>query len=282
MQTVEKNKTILVNGKYSTNISAKDRGLQYGHGLFETIAITNRQLEYWDRHTARLIRGCQQLLIDPPDLILLKKEALQLADQFSLDKQGKAVLKITITCGKGGRGYRTPASQNSTRILSISDWPYLDENIDPVVIRLCETRLSLNCRLAGIKHLNRLEQVMARSEWLGTNIAEGIMLNDADHVIEGTMSNLFFVKNNSLCTPQITQSGIQGIMREVILELASKLNIKTSIDDFTLTDIKYADELFLCNSLIKIWPVKNLITDETTTYNDPGNITEKLMLQLTS
>ncbi|MFK8066720.1 MAG: aminodeoxychorismate lyase [Gammaproteobacteria bacterium] len=282
MQDAEINETILVNGEYSADVSIKDRGLQYGHGLFETIAIKNGQLEYWDKHTARLIRGCQQLLISPPDPVLLKKEALLLTDQFSSDQKFQAVLKITVTCGEGGRGYKTPDPQNPTRILSISKWLYPEKNIEPVVIRLCKSRLSSNATLSGIKHLNRLEQVLARSEWSDPDIAEGIMLNGANHVIEGTMSNLFFVKNNTLCTPDLTQSGIQGIMREVILELANQSGFQTSIDNFTLTDIFEADELFLSNSLIKIWPVKTLIAKETITYNSPGDLTKNLISELTS
>ena len=274
MQAAEFKKTILVNGEESAVFSVQDRGLQYGHGLFETIAIKQGRLQDWDRHMVRLIKGCEQLSIKSPDLLVLKKEAQQLSD---LVEQG--VLKILYTCGEGGRGYRTPEESQPNRILSLSEWPdYPEGNTQTgVTIRLCETRLGSNPALAGIKHLNRLEQVLARSEWSDTGVLEGLMLDIRGQVIEGTMSNVFFVRNDTLCTPTLTQAGVAGIMREIVLELAEKLGVSTYIDDFTPTDIFQADEVFLTNSLIGIWPVNKILSDQNVTYNLPGRVTSKLI-----
>ncbi len=274
MQAAELKKTILVNGEESAVFPIQDRGLQYGHGLFETIAIKQGQLQDWDRHMVRLIKGCEKLSIKSPDLLVLKKEAQQLSDSV---EQG--VLKVLYTCGEGGRGYRTPEESQPNRILSLSEWPdYPEGNTQTgVTIRLCETRLGSNPALAGIKHLNRLEQVLARSEWSDTEVSEGLMLDIRGQVIEGTMSNVFFVRNDTLCTPALTQSGVAGIMRELVLELAEKLGINTYIDDFTPTDIFQADEVFLTNSLIGIWPVNKILSDQNVTYNLPGRVTSKLI-----
>lgn len=280
MQPADFERNILVNGEYSENFPVMDRGLHYGHGLFETIAIKQGQCQHWDRHMTRLIKGCSQLSMTPPDLSLLYKEATQLSAQA--DQIGQAVLKIIYTCGSGGRGYRTPDETQSNRLIILSEWPdYPDTNTQTgIVLRLCETRLSSNPALAGLKHLNRLEQVLARSEWSDPDIAEGLMLDGHGQVIEGTMSNLFFVKNDTLCSPELTQSGVKGIMRDYVLELAEKLGIHTYIDDFTPADVFQANEVFLTNSLIGIWPVNKILSDEPVRYNLPGRITSILIDQM--
>ena len=267
-------KNVLVNGEDSAVFPVSDRGLQYGHGVFETIAIKEGQPEHWDQHMARLVKGCVQLSIKKPDLSLLKKEALQLANNID-----KAVVKIIYTGGEGDRGYKTPELPLPNRILSISEWPdYPHQNfLTGVVVRLCENRLGSNPILAGIKHLNRLEQILARSEWTDSEIAEGIMLDMQGHVIEGTMSNVFFVKNNTLCTPQLNQCGVAGVMREVVLDLAESFGINIYIDDFTPGDIFQADELFLTNSLIGIWAVNKIFSDNPIVYDQPGTITSRLI-----
>ncbi len=275
MHSAETKNTVLVNGEITADISVHDRGLQYGHGLFETIAIKDGELKYWDQHMARLIDGCARLLIKSPDISLLLKEALVLM----ADVEGKAVLKIIYTSGGEGRGYKSPEKMTPNRILSCSDWPnYPEENFQSgVTVRLCETRLGINSSLAGIKHLNRLEQVLARSEWSDPDIAEGLMLDQQGLLKEATMSNVFFVKDNTLCTPDLTQSGVAGIMRKVVLDQAENLAIRTYIDDFTPADIFQADEVFLTNSLIEIWPIKKILSEETINLTQPKTITTKLI-----
>lgn len=275
MHSAETKNTVLVNGEITADISVRDRGLQYGHGLFETIAVKDGELKYWDQHMDRLIDGCARLFIKSPDLSLLLKEASSLAAQT----KGKAVLKIVYTCGAGGRGYKAPEQMYPTRILSLSDWPnYPEENFHSgVTVRLCETRLGINSSLAGIKHLNRLEQVLARSEWNDSEIAEGLMLDQQGLLKEATMSNVFFVKDNTLCTPDLSQCGVAGIMRKAVLDQAENLSVRTYIDDFTPADIFQADEVFLTNSLIGIWPIKKILSEETINFDQPKTITTKLI-----
>jgi 4-amino-4-deoxychorismate lyase len=124
-----------------------------------------------------------------------------------------------------------------------------------VTTRICETPLGCNPRLAGIKHLNRLEQVLARSEWEDPAIQEGIMLDSDGHIIEGTMSNLFLISNNMLYTPDLSRCGVTGVMREVVIELANSLGISVKSITMHRSMLEEGDELFLTNSLIGIWPV---------------------------
>ena len=247
----------LLNGAKTDSISLQDRGLQYGDGLFETIALRNGRLEFWHNHMQRLTSGCQRLNIPAPDQEQLLQEA-----HYLCDGQSQAVLKIIVTRGQGGRGYRAPSMSDITpnRILSLHNWPdYPATNTSSgIVARYCITRLGINPALAGIKHLNRLEQVLARSEWDDESIFEGFMLDTEAHIIEATMSNLFFVKSGRLCTPDLSNCGVAGIMRNVILSIAHKSHISTDVGQFDRNDINHADELFISNSLIGICPVRQL------------------------
>jgi len=247
----------LLNGETSDSLSLQDRGLQYGDGLFETIAVRNMQFEFWQRHMQRLLDGCQRLRIPLPDPEHLLAEARTL-----LDGRSDAVLKIIITRGQGGRGYRAPteSATKPSRILAVYDLPdYPAENqANGIIARYCETRLGTSPTLAGIKHLNRLEQVLARSEWQDETVFEGLMLAAHGRVTEGTMSNLFFVKEDTLCSPDLSNAGVAGIMREVILEIAYQQNVLVEIAHFSKADLKAADEIFICNSLIGAWPVRQL------------------------
>lgn len=124
--------------------------------------------------------------------------------------------------------------------------------------RICLTRLGQNTALAGIKHLNRLEQVLARREWGDPDIREGLLLDAEGNVVEGTMSNLFAIQGSTLVTPDLTRCGVAGIMRTVVLEQAAGLGLGVSVQPLPLAEVEQADELFLTNSLIGVWPVIGL------------------------
>ncbi len=246
---------MLVNGESVTHLSAADRGLQYGDGLFETIAVVAGSPSLWQQHIDRLGCGCERLGIPFPGEELLRQEALQ-----EIGAVEQAVLKIIITRGEGRRGYRPPSAPKPSRLLEASPWPdYPPENArEGVVARICSTRVATNSSLAGIKHLNRLPQVMARQEWSDPEIAEGLMLDERDRVISGTMSNLFLLHGDELWTPDLSRSGVSGIMRGVVLATAKQLKIPVQIKELTVDDLTGSDALFLTNSLIGVWPIREL------------------------
>ncbi len=247
---------LLINGQYQTQLSVSDRGFQYGDGVFETLEIINGQLLFLDEHLQRLTLGCKKLRLPMPAVELLIFEA----DKLSKDCE-HGVLKIILTRGIGGRGYQQPQPIQVTRIFSLHPYPDYSSDFQKlgINVRICQQRLGLNPSLAGIKHLNRLEQVLARSEWNDTEIQEGVMLDIDGNVIEGTMTNIFFIRDKILYTPSLEQAGIAGIMRNFILQTAQKIDIQIIQARCSITQLFAADEIFMTNSVIGIWPVKNLV-----------------------
>lgn len=245
----------LLNGEQKQCIDFSDRGFQYGDGLFETIEVLNGAPLFLDQHLQRLLGGCQRLFIPSPDTDILLKEARQLSAESK-----HAVLKLIMTRGSGGRGYRQPDSPQPTRLFSLHPFPDYPEHFkqNGVAIRFCQHILGINPSLAGIKHMNRLEQILARAEWDDLAFQEGLMMNNHQHIIEGTMSNLFIVKNKTLYTPLVDQCGVAGILRGIVIRLAKKNGISVIEKNILQTEVLAADEVFLSNSIIGIWPVKKI------------------------
>ncbi len=259
----------IINGRMTDCVASTDRGLLYGDGLFETIAVVECEPGHWQQHLQRLQAGCARLGIEAVDELLLSEECRQLVDGV-----GRAVVKIIVTRGSGGRGYRVPARPAPTRMLQLHDWPEFPPACarQGVALRICDIRLGHNPRLAGIKHLNRLEQVLARQEWDDTGIMEGLLLDSESNLVEGTMSNLFLVRDGVLLTPDLQRCGVAGIMRSQLLECAGQISINTEICQLGMVDLHEAEEVFICNSLIGIWPV---ISIDDRKYNR-GIITSRL------
>lgn len=244
---------ILLNGKPQEVIPATDRGLHYGDGLFETIAICNGKPQFWHAHMERLRDGCARLAIPMPEVGCLEEETARLSAGIE-----RAVIKIIITRGSGGRGYRSPESPEPQRLVMRYPWPEYEIPREGIALRVCETPLACNPRLAGIKHLNRLEQVLARNEWRDEAVLEGLMLDLDGHVIEGTMSNLFAVRDGVLITPDLTRCGVAGVMRRQVLSIAQKLGVVCEMLNLRADELTAMDELFVTNSIIGIWPVARL------------------------
>ena len=187
--------------------------------------------------------------------MLLQREAEQMAAGAN-----HAVLKLIVSRGQGGRGYRQPDDIHPTRLFSLHPYPSYPDSYrsEGITARICRHRLGLNPALAGIKHLNRLEQIMARAEWRTEDIQEGLMLDQKGFVIEGTMSNVFCIKEQRLFTAPIERCGVAGIVRGIVLSLAGALNINVKEAYFTADQLRQADEIFVTNSVIGIWPIREL------------------------
>jgi 4-amino-4-deoxychorismate lyase len=242
----------LVDGEISDRISAADRGLQYGDGLFETIAVVAGQPRFWQGHMDRLSAGCVQLgLPVTPQAVLLRELVTVSAGQ------SKCIVKIILTRGVSGRGYESGIPAGSNRIVSSHTWPQVEG--DPVTLgiraRICDLRLGIQPVLGGIKHLNRLEQVMARREWDDPSIQEGILLDREDHVICGVSSNIFLICSGRLLTPRLDRCGVRGVMRSAIL---SAFRERCEQRRMMLDMLPEADEVFICNSVRGVLPVTRI------------------------
>lgn len=267
---------ILINGQAEDRIHVQDRGLQYGDGVFETIAFRDGKAEFLTDHLARLYTGCERLKI-PLESDVLEPELMQVIRHLS----GDCVIKIIITRGTGGRGYNIEHTGPASRIISTHDLPVFpaDRHLG-IQVRLCEQRLAINPSLAGIKHLNRLEQILARAEWQDSQIAEGLMFDSHDWLREGTMSNIFLVRDGRLLTPALNDCGIEGIMRQQLIQLAEQSGIDVEMTSLDREDLLEADECFVCNSLIGIWPVTEIINIRNDLSHGPVTRALQRMLEL--
>lgn len=263
----------IVNGRENGCIAISDRGFQYGDGVFETLAVWRGEPLAWESHLERLSMGCARLAIPMPAAALLHQESASLCGGIE-----RAVLKITLTRGEAGRGYRHEAGA-PTRVISVWPWPQYPKSHreQGVRVRLCETRISNQPRLAGIKHLNRLEQVLARAEW-GDEFAEGLMLDAQGVVVGGTMTNLFVVVGDTLVTPELAQSGIAGVTRRLVMECARELGWACREEGIAPEALLQADELFLTNSIIGVWPIAEY-QQRRFTVGDKTRAIQKILIE---
>jgi 4-amino-4-deoxychorismate lyase len=265
----EEGRPVLINGEKVSTIPLNDRALAYGDGLFETIRYCNGRLLFEDLHLQRLANGCARLQLDY-DADALARE-MELALQLGNAPDG--ILKIIVSRGSGGRGYRPPR-QTATRILTLHALPGHGNTPPALGIRafLCSHRMAIGGELAGIKHLNRLEQVLAAGEWPDDSFSEGLMLDVDGYLAEGTRSNVFFVRNGRLHTPNLSRCGIAGIMRQVLLQRYAE---RAETGYYTLADLHLADEVFVSNSVIGVWPLLSLQSRNAQISWDVGPVTRE-------
>ncbi|MCY4337513.1 MAG: aminodeoxychorismate lyase [Gammaproteobacteria bacterium] len=245
----------LVNGVPGGVISVHDRGLQFGDGVFETIAVQAGLPLCLEAHLQRLQQGCARLCIAVPEHALLQQEAQQLCVPVAA-----GVLKIIVTRGTGGRGYQPPAAISANRVLTVHERPVYPVAFYREGIRsyVCQRQLAIGSDLAGIKHLNRLEQVLLRQEVAATSCPEGVVTDPDGNVIEGSMSNLFMVKNGKLLTPDLGRAGVCGVVRGAIIKQRHVAGLAIEVKDIKLEELYEAEEVFYCNSVIGVWPVRSI------------------------
>ena len=251
---------MLINGKPGNTISIRDRGLLYGDGVFRTLRATQGKALHWPLHYLKLQYDCAKLGIACPDEALLRAELDQVLAQHP-----DGVVKLIVTRGEGARGYTPSVDAVPTRIWDFSPLPdYPPEwTTQGIKVYICSLRLSAQPRLACVKHLNRLENVLAAVELNdaqlhGEPAAEGLLLDAEGHLIEGTRSNLFLVSKGQLITPDLSRCGVAGIQRGRVMAWALQHGITLHVRDVWLEEALHADELFVVNSVIGLWPVCEL------------------------
>lgn len=247
--------SVMINGEDTRFLDFADRGLHYGDGVFTTLSLQGGVPVFFDRHLSRLQADANRLGIPLPAPELLRDEVRWVG--FA---KLEGVVKIMLTRGCGGRGYRCPERGDGTRIVSVHPKPDYPMSIRDAGVhaRFCKLRLGVNPRLAGIKHLNRLEQILARAEWSDEDIQEGLLLDHEGFLVEGVTSNVFLVHHGVLRTPRLDRCGVAGVMRGLVLDAARDLGMPVEEARIIPEKGLNADEMFITNSIIGLWPVSRL------------------------
>lgn len=263
---------VFVGTKAVDAVPPDDRGLAYGDGLFETMRAHRGDVPWWPAHWARLVAGAARLRLPLPDESRVRAEAVALLDGT------EGVLKLLVTRGSGGRGYAPPTAAVPTWLLSRHPPPSTPR--EGLVLRWCDTRLAIQPLLAGLKHCNRLEQVMARAEWLPaqggwatpsrqasdrvappdgplpaeTPVADdGLMRSTEGDVICATSANVFILHRGRWLTPAVDRCGIAGVCRRWVMATIDATEARLEV-----ADVEAADAVFLCNAVRGILPVARL------------------------
>jgi 4-amino-4-deoxychorismate lyase len=245
-----------VDGHPAAGLDLLDRGLHYGDGLFETIACRAGRPRFLDLHLERLSEGCRRLGIPYSDFAGL---AAQIRERAAT--RPACILKLILTRGSAtARGYAPRGDERPRTVLLQYAWPAEDPGPGEagVAVRTAQGRLGENPALAGIKHLNRLEQVLIRREWSDPAIREALVFSSSGQLVSGTMSNVFLVKNGRIVTPAMTLAGIRGVMRRVVMREAQRAQLQVTEEVIDAASLAGAQELFLTNAVIGIWPVRAL------------------------
>ena len=256
----------------ASGISPYERGLQFGDGLFETIACRGGIPRFLGWHLERLSLGCERLRIEVPDLPQIRDEVRMLASSAQ-----NSLVKIMLTRGVAtARGYAPSGHEKPTRVTFRFPWPHENPawSQDGVRVRIASLRVGENPALAGLKHLNRLEQILAKLE--SNDAEESLLFGSSGRLVSGTMSNVFVVRDSRLLTPRLDSFGVSGIMRRVVLAEAALLGIEAMECDLHAEDLATASEVFLTNARIGIWPVRAIDSKQL----QPGPMTRRLQKRL--
>lgn len=254
-------------------IDPGERGFHYGDGLFETIAVRNGQPRLWDYHVDRLTAGCKRLGIEVPRAAALRRR-LETALEESDHDTGFCIAKIIVTAGISQRGYGRSMQTPAAIYMGVYPGASLNKPayVKGVATMLCETRLAIGSPVAGLKTLNRIEQVLARSECLPTGAFEGLTRDADDRLICGTMSNLFIVKDEFIRTPSLERCGVAGTMRRFVIDLLAQEATNVDVVDLYEDDLIDADEVFIVNSQMGAVPVQRCGSHKWAIGNTTRNV----------
>jgi 4-amino-4-deoxychorismate lyase len=245
-----------IDGVPGVAVPADDRGLQYGDGVFETVLVRSQRARFLDAHLARLSQGCTRLGISIASLAMLRAEI----DAAVAVAPPLAVLKIIVTRGSAlRRGYAPQGDEMPRRLVSLWHAPPQDAAlVDGVTLCVASIRLGENPTLAGIKHLNRLENVLAAADSAARGAFDALLLDASGNLVSGAMSNVFLVRAGGLTTPLIQSCGVAGVMRGIVLRECAALGIAAAEERLTLNDLFSAAGVFITNARIGVVPVRRV------------------------
>ncbi len=241
----------IINGQEQSNISIFNRNFQYGDGLFETCVVKNNQILFWEKHLSRLDIGCRKLKIKNIEEEIWLKD---IKKALSLTSKKNCVLKLILSRGNSQRGYSYPDDILPVRVVIVSEMKNVQAK-ESFSLEYASSGYHSNPNLAGIKHCNRIEQILARSS---LKRDEAIMLDENQNIISVTQGNIYFIFGQSLVTPKLDRCGVIGSRRSLILELAELIELNVEQGNVSMNDAKKADEAFISNSIMGIKSVNSI------------------------
>ncbi len=252
-----------INGEPREHLPLTDRAIQFGDGFFTTARVRTGRIDLLSYHLERLAQAGERLLFAPLDWAALEREMKQLAEQ-----RQDGVLKVIISRGSGGSGYSAAGCGAPLRIITDADAParyplWRDQGVS---LTLSPVRLGCNPWLAGIKHLNRLEQILIRirlEQVAGAQ--EAVVLDTRGYVAECCAANIFWRRGGEVYTPGLEQSGVAGVMRRHIMALLAGSSFNLRLVDALPAALSAAEEVIICNALMPVLPVNRF---EDRAYRD--------------
>ncbi|WP_258406609.1 aminodeoxychorismate lyase [Shewanella spartinae] len=252
--------TIWVNGEQAASVSAFDRGLAYGDGLFATMRCRGAEVLFLESHLLRLAQGAHRLGFPLPDSAALSEQLAKACEQGCKQFTQDYCLKLLVSRGTGGRGYLPPQTPAPTCVLSLHEIPahYRQWQVAGIKLQLSPVTLGQQPLLAGMKHLNRLEQVLIRTHKLDDGFDDWLVCDTAGNIIEASMANLFFIKGRTLVTPSLEQAGVAGVMREQLLLWFVEAGFSLEVRRVTSDELADFDHVLASNSLFGAVPVNGI------------------------
>lgn len=242
-----------LNGQPTRDTWLVDRGLHFGDGVFETISCCAARPRFLNLHLERLMLGCQRLSLGAVDAGELRTCITRLAAEA-----GTCIVKVIVTRGHAvARGYGFTGEERPTQIV-LRYGASTPPTQNPFRVGGSSVRLGENPLLAGLKHLNRLEQVLAQKQRQQQKLDELLMFSSSEKLISGTMSNVFLVQDGGVLTPSLDKCGVAGIMRRVVLREAGRAGIPCEERVLDHEDLRSATEIFLSGSRLGVVPVTEL------------------------
>lgn len=249
-----------INGKLVSGIAPTNRGFAYGDGVFRTMRLLDGELQDWPQHYQTLVADCSKIQIVCPSADLLMQDFRLLVSSAAAEEAASGIIKIIITRGEGARGYAPPAICEPTRVLVQSPLPVYPAAIyqQGVALYTCQTRLAQQPLLAGIKHLNRLENVLARAELKDPRFFDGLLRDYDGHVIEAVSGNLLIQKEGVIMTPALDQCGVSGVMRQKIMDWYRTHGQPVAVTAISLEQLLAADAVVIANSVYGVLQVTQI------------------------
>jgi aminodeoxychorismate lyase len=238
---------IFLNGQFvpaeRAVVSIFDRGFLYGDGLFESMRILNGKPFRWAQHFERLQRGADFLKIKMPySAETLRKSVDEL---IAKNKMPDALLRLTLSRGVGIRGYSPKDAEKSTVAIALHPAPPTNGALPQWKLVASSQRLPANDPLAQFKTCNKLPQILARSDADAAGADEALLSNTDGFVVEGTSSNLFWIKENRVCSPPLAAGILPGVTRAVVFEICKTNGIAASEENIRIEELKQTDAVFL-------------------------------------